>query len=76
MCCINWITKRQITLFFLSNSALDIVFLFFWSLFLTQVDVYDPTAQQQGDTHPGQDEAVAKVSWSQLSGVLEDFLIV
>lgn len=33
-----------------------------WSFFFTQMDVYNPTAKQQGDTHPGQDEAVTKVS--------------
>lgn len=40
---------------------------FIWSLFFAQVDVYDTATQQQGDTHPGQDEAVAKVSCGQLS---------
>lgn len=40
------------------------------------MDVYDPAAEQQGDAHPGQDEAVTKVPWEQLSGVLEDFFMV
>lgn len=32
------------------------------SFFFTQMNVYNPTAKQQGDAHPGQDEAVTKVS--------------
>lgn len=61
--------------FFFPNSF-NGIFSFFWSLFFAQVDVYDPTTQQKGNTHPSQDEAVAKVSWSQFSGVLKDFLIM
>lgn len=49
---------------------------FSWSLFLAQVNVYDTTAQQQRDTHPGQDEAVAEVSWSQFFGAGKDLLMV
>lgn len=40
------------------------------------MDVDDPAAKQQGDAHPGQDEAVTKASWQQFSGVLEDFFMV
>lgn len=40
------------------------------------MDVYKPATKQQRDTHPGQDEAVTKASWQQLSGVLEDFFMV
>lgn len=47
-----------------------------WSLFLSQVDVNDPATQQQWDTNPGQDEAVAKVSCCKLSWVLKDFRVV
>lgn len=39
------------------------LFSIIWSFFFTQMDVYNPTAEQQGDTNPGEKEAVAKVSW-------------
>lgn len=32
------------------------------SFFFTQMNVYNPTAEQQGDANPGQDEAVTKLS--------------
>lgn len=37
-------------------------FSIFRSFFFTQMDVDDPAAKQQGDAHPGQDEAVTKAS--------------
>lgn len=40
--------------------------------FLAQVDIDNPTAEQQGNTHPGQDEAVAEMTIIPLLGVLED----
>lgn len=52
------------------------LFSIFRSFFFTQMDVNDPAAQQQGDAHPGQDEAVTKVSWYQSSGLQEDFFMV
>lgn len=72
-----WLTRSLVNVKLVFFPILLLILLSFcWSLFLTQVDVYNPATQQQGDTHPGQDEAVAKVSWSQLSGVLKDILIV
>lgn len=65
---------HELSLFLLASVLLQLLLGFFLSLsrslFFTQVDVHDPAAQQQGHTHPGQDEAVAKASWGQFSGVL------
>lgn len=68
---------HELSLFLLACVLLQLLFVLFFSffslsrsLFFTQVDVHDPAAQQQGHTHPGQDEAVAKASWGQFSGVL------
>lgn len=33
-----------------------------WSLLLAQVDVHEAADEQQGDTRPGQDVAIAKVA--------------
>lgn len=40
-------------------ALLSVIQLFFF----TQMDVYNPAAKQQWDAHPGQDEAVTKMSW-------------
>lgn len=38
--------------------------------FLAQVDIKNPTSEQQRDTHPGQDEAVAETAFTRLTKVL------
>lgn len=40
------------------------------------MDIQDSADQEQRDTQPGQDEAVAKVSFAQISGVIQDLLSV
>lgn len=41
-----------------------------------QMDVHNSTAQKQGYTNPGQDEAEPKVSCAQVPGVFKDFFVV
>lgn len=73
---LKFLMNKKLSQFNTLFSILLTLFSFFWSLFLAQVNVYDTATQQQRDTHPGQDETVAKASWGQLFGGRKNFLIM